>query len=85
MTGMSQVLGERPKGRVFFSTNLIATCKFYIARCERVEVIAKPWPDEQVVMQAGCMAVNQAYQVDELAKGSKVQKANVTLVRKLNG
>ena len=54
-------------------------------RCGREEAIAKPWPDEQVVMQAGCMAVNQAYQVDELAKGSKVQTANVTLVRKLNG
>lgn len=66
-------------------TNPIATCKFHIVRCGREEAIAKPWPDEQVVMQAGCMAVNQAYQVDELAKGSKVQKANVTLVRKLNG
>ena len=27
----------------------------------------------------------EAYQADKLAKGSEVQKANVTLMRKLNG
>ena len=31
------------------------------------------------------MAANQADQADKLAKGSKVQKATVTLMRKLDG
>lgn len=63
-------------------TNPIATCKFHTVRCGREEAIAKPWPDEQVVMQAGCMAVNQAYQADKLAESSEVQKEMASEISK---
>ena len=52
----------------------------------REEGIAKSWPDGQEVAQAdGAAANNKAYQADKLADGSEVQKATVTLMRKLDG
>lgn len=52
-----------------------ATCKFQAATPGREEAIAKSWPDEQ-------KSDTKAYQADKLAKGSKVPKATVTLMRK---
>ena len=52
----------------------------------REEGIAKSWPDgQEVTMADGVTANNKAYQADKLAKGSKVQKATVTLMRRLDG
>ena len=51
------------------------TCKFHAVRHGREEAIAKSWPNEQ---EQGI----KAYQVDKLARGNKVQKVIVTLMRR---
>jgi len=59
-------------------TNPIATGKLCAVRSRGEEAIAKSWPDEQE-------ADIKAWQADELAKSSEVQKATVTLLRKSDG
>ena len=56
-------------------TNPEATCKFQVATLGREEAIAKSWLDGQ-------KSDTKAYQADKLAKGSKILKAIVTLMRK---
>ena len=56
-------------------TNPRATCKFQVVTLGREEAIAKSCLDGQ-------KSDTEAYQADELAKGSKIPKATVTLMRK---
>ena len=56
-------------------TNPRATCKFQAVTLGREEAIAKSWLDVE-------KSDTKAYQADKLAKGSKIPKATVTLMRK---